>query len=224
MDRLSFSARPGEFLGLLGPNGAGKTTALHILLGIIHPSSGKVSVLGASPFHHRERIYPRINFSSAYVQLPYNLKVERNLRFYAHLYDLRRPQEKTRELLEMFEIDHLAQSPTGTLSSGEQTRLNLCKSLLNDPEVLFLDEPTSSLDPEIAQRVRGLLKRIQSERHMTVIYTSHNMAEVESLCDRVLFIHRGHLVAEGAPDEVRASFEGRSLEEVFIRLVREGIG
>jgi ABC-2 type transport system ATP-binding protein len=222
LNGVSFSAGAGEILGLLGPNGAGKTTAIHILLGVLKPTSGRVSVLGLSPFDRQYEIYPRINFSSAYVQLPFNVRVRRNLQIFARLYGVRDPDPKINALMERFQISHLAGKVTGSLSSGEQTRLNLCKSLLNDPDVLFLDEPTSSLDPDMADRVRENLKDIRRERNLTILYTSHNMAEVEALCDRVLFIHRGEKVIEGTPAQVRRHFQKESLEKVFIHLARGG--
>jgi ABC-2 type transport system ATP-binding protein len=222
LDRLSFRAAEGEILGLLGPNGAGKTTAIHMMLGMLRPTSGEVRIFGLSPFADKYKIYPRINFSSAYVQLPFNLKVEKNLSIFARLYGVRDPKRKIAELLERFQMGHRAKSSTGSLSSGEQTRLNLCKALLNDPEVLFLDEPTASLDPDIAERVRDALKDIQREKRLTILYTSHNMSEVEALCDRVIFLHRGKKIIEGTPQEVRDHFQKESLEKVFIHLARTG--
>lgn len=219
---LSFEARRGEFLGILGPNGAGKTTALHLLLGVLEPTSGEAFVLGLSPWKDKYSVYPRINFSSAYVQLPFNLTVERNLRVFGELYGLADARERIREQMELFDLTRLAKSPTGALSSGEQTRLNLCKSLLNDPEVLFLDEPTASLDPDMADQVRTILKRVQGLKGTTILYTSHNMAEVEALCDRVVFIHEGRAVVDGTPRELREHFGKDSLERVFLHLSRGG--
>lgn len=217
---LSFRVGEGEIFGLLGPNGAGKTTALHILMGIIEPSRGSVSVLGLSPFSEPYEVRSRINFCSAYVQLPFNLSVRRNLDIFARLYGVADPAGRVQELLETFEIAGLAAKPAGSLSSGQQTRLNLAKCLLNEPEVLFLDEPTASLDPDMAHFVRDVLKRLRQERRMTIVYTSHNMAEVEALCDRVLFIDKGRKVVEGTPEEVRRHFGEDSLERVFLRLAR----
>ena len=219
---LSLSAGAGEILGVLGPNGAGKTTALHILLGILKPTKGAARVLGLSPFERRYEVYPRVNFTSAYVQLPFNLTVERNLKIFAELYEVNEPEKKVRGLMERLGLGALAKAKTGTLSSGEQTRLNLAKSLLNDPEVLFLDEPTASLDPDIADRVRELLKAERKERGVTMVYTSHNMAEVEALCDRVIFLNKGAKIAEGTPAEIRAKFGEETLEGVFLRVSREG--
>lgn len=222
LDDVSFFVQPGEIFGLLGPNGAGKTTLLHILLGILSPTEGEARVFGGNPLHDRTALAPRLNFSSAYVQMPFNLSARQNLDIYARLYGVPRRAEKITELLEVFHLTHRAESRTGHLSSGEQTRLNLCKSLLNDPELLFLDEPTASLDPDIADLVRQALLKFQSQRGLTIIYTSHNMAEVESLCSRVLFIHRGKKIVEGTPHQVRERFQQESLEKVFIQVARSG--
>ncbi len=222
LDRLSLTLGRGEILGLLGPNGAGKTTAIHILLGLLTPSSGEVSVLGLSPLKHRHLIAKRINFCSAYVQLPTNLKVMENLTIFAKLYNVKQRQDKIESLLELFDITHLRNRVTGALSSGEKTRLNLAKCLLNDPELLLLDEPTASLDPEMADNVRTTLKKIQKERNMGILYTSHNMPEVEEICDRVLFIHQGKTIAEGTPAQVLKTFDSRDLQQVFIKIVRSG--
>lgn len=222
LDGLSFAVERGEIFGLLGPNGAGKTTAMHIIMGVLAPTSGTVRLLGLSPFHDRARIYPRINFSSAYTQLPYNLKIETNLKIFADLYDVPSPEVKIRGLLETFKLTHRLGQKTGVLSSGEQTRLNLCKALLNDPEILFLDEPTASLDPDIAELVRENLKAFQKSRGLTIVYTSHNMDEVEALCDRVLFVHQGRKIIDGTPAQVNAHFKQESLEKVFIHLARSG--
>jgi ABC-2 type transport system ATP-binding protein len=222
LDDLSFTAGEGEILGLLGANGAGKTTAIHIMLGMLTPTAGTVSVLGRDPLRDKSFLAPRINFCSAYVQLPYNLKVEKNLVLFAKLYGVPRPKEKAHALLETFGLTHRLKNLTGTLSSGEQTRLNLCKGLLNDPEVLFLDEPTASLDPDIADRVREAILKIQKTQKLTILYTSHNMLEVEALCDRILFIHQGKKIVEGTPKDVVSRFQKESLEKVFIHVARSG--
>lgn len=220
LHHLSLTLMAGEILGLLGPNGAGKTSAIHIFLGILSPTSGTVSVLGFSPLEARHKISQHLNFSSAYVHLPSNLKVIENLKIFAGLYRVIKPRNKINELLELFEIGHLAGRLTGALSSGEKTRLNLCKCLLNDPQLLLLDEPTASLDPEMADDVRRILRRIQKERKMGILYTSHNMREVEEMCDRVLFIHHGKAIEEGTPAALLAKHGCQNLEDVFIKIVR----
>ncbi len=219
---LSFSVARGEILGLLGVNGAGKTTAMNMLLGLTTPTSGRVKIFGLDLRRHRVKILQRTNFSSAYTSLPNNLKVWQNLLVFAKLYRVADWRKKSEELLELFEISHLRGRITGRLSSGETTRVNLCKALLNDPELLMLDEPTASLDPDIADKVRKVIRRVQRERRMAVLYTSHNMRDVEEVCDRVVFMHQGKILSEGTPDEVMRHFHESSLENVFIRVARSG--
>jgi ABC-2 type transport system ATP-binding protein len=222
VDGVSFDVARGEILGLLGPNGAGKTTTIQLLLGLTTPTSGRARILGHDLATARRAILQRVNFSSAYVALPYNLTVWENLNVFAKLYGLRRPRGKILSLLELFEIPQALHKVTGALSTGQLTRLNLCKAFLNDPEVLFLDEPTASLDPDMAEKVRSTLARIRRERQVTMIYTSHNMPEVEILCDRVLFLSRGRLVASGTPAELRERASRGTLDEVFIAIARDG--
>ena len=222
VDRLSFSVTRGEIFGLLGPNGAGKTTTIQLLLGLTTPTAGDIAVLGMRMPSERLAILARVNFSSAYISLPSNLTVRENLRVFAGLYGVSRPQARIDSLLELFEVTDAAGRTTGALSSGQLTRVNLCKAFLNEPEVLFLDEPTASLDPDIAEKVRTVLRRLQRERGVTIVYTSHNMREVEVLCDRVLFLARGRAVAEGPPRDVIARAQSESLEDVFIAIARDG--
>jgi ABC-2 type transport system ATP-binding protein len=170
----------------------------------------------------RTRILARVNFSSAYIALPANLTVRQNLTVFARLYGIRRAETRIASLLELFEVPEVADRVTGGLSSGQLTRINLCKAFLNDPEVLFLDEPTASLDPDIADKVRTALRRIQRERSVTMIYTSHNMPEVERMCDRVLFLSRGRAVTSGTPAQVIARANSGSLEDVFLAIARGG--
>jgi ABC-2 type transport system ATP-binding protein len=222
VESVDFVVRPGEILGLLGPNGAGKTTTILMMLGITTPSAGSVRVLGLDLRGHRRRILSRVNFSSAYVTLPFNLTAWENLNVFAGLYGVRRPRERILQLLEVFGIPEARNRVTGALSTGQLTRLNLCKAFLNDPEVLFLDEPTASLDPDAADTVRRMLRQMQRERGVAMVYTSHNMREVETMCDRVIFLRKGRIVAEGPPAEIAARAERGSLEEVFIAIARDG--
>src|SRR5690606_386193 len=222
LESLSFEVRRGEIVGLLGANGAGKTTAIHILLGLTAATSGTVQLFGLDIEKNRSAILQRCNFSSAYTNLPMNLKVWENLRIFSLLYNVPDWKRKCGELLEMFEISHLRNHISGHLSSGESTRLNLAKALLNDPELLLLDEPTASLDPDMADKLRKSLRQIQRERGIAMIYTSHNMRDVEEVCDRVLFVNRGRLIAKGTPSEVVAHFQQKSLEDVFIAVARSG--
>lgn len=222
IEDLSFTVGQGEILGFLGPNGAGKTTAIQILLGLITPTSGTVSVFGMDLNKYRVQILQRCNFSSAYVMLPHNLKVWENLLVFAQLYGVRNPIKKIDSLLELLDMQHHRNAITGKLSSGEQTRINLCKALLNDPELLLLDEPTASLDPDISDKVRKLLRRVQRERKISMIQTSHNMRDVEEVCDRIIFVNKGRIMAEGTPDQILQKFDQASLEEVFIHISRSG--
>jgi ABC-2 type transport system ATP-binding protein len=219
---ISLTVNRGEIVGLLGANGAGKTTTIQILLGLTTATAGSVKIFGEDFERHRVEILQRCNFSSAYTGLPSNLKVWENMLIFAQLYGVKDWKTRTDELLELFEISHLKKKITGNLSSGESTRVNLCKSLLNQPELLLLDEPTASLDPDIADKVRKLLRRIQRERGTTMIYTSHNMRDVEEVCDRVLFMHKGRIIAEGTPQQVVDKFQQKSLEDVFISVARGG--
>ncbi|MBI3951411.1 MAG: ABC transporter ATP-binding protein [Acidobacteria bacterium] len=222
VDHLSFSLSRGEIVGILGANGAGKTTTLHMILGLLRPTSGRIEIFGQELEKHRIEILGRMNFSSAVVHLPLNLRVWQNLWVFAKLYGVEDAWPRIDVLLEMLEIAHLRNAVTGHLSSGELPRLNLCKALLNRPELLLLDEPTASLDPNITDKVRKLLRQIQREQDIGMLYTSHNMRDIEEVCDRVLFIHNGRLIAEGTPLEVVEQFRTRSLEEVFIHIARSG--
>jgi ABC-2 type transport system ATP-binding protein len=214
--------QPGEILGILGPNGAGKTTLLHVLLGLTTPTSGTIRVLGRDLEKEREEILQRVNFSSAYTALPGNLSVWENLLVFAHLYSVPDPAGRVEQLLESFDCAELSARMTSQLSSGQLTRVNLVKALLNAPELLLLDEPTASLDPDVAEKVRHLLKETRKSRGLTVLYTSHNMREVEDLCDRVLFIRRGKVVVEGTPGELLERFRTERMEDVFLSLARDG--
>ena len=222
LDSLNFRVCRGNILGLLGPNGAGKTTAIHCMLGLVTPSSGSVRIMGLDLSSERRRILSKVNFSSAYTALPSNLTVRENLTVFAMLYGLRSARRKIDTLLEIFEIAETGDRVTGSLSSGQLTRLNLCKAFLNDPEILFLDEPTASLDPDIAAKVRERLLELQRQRGLTMIYTSHNMREVEQMCDRVIFLAKGRLVMHGSPAEIIRQSQSRSLEDLFIAIARNG--
>ena len=222
VEDLSFTVGRGEVVGLLGANGAGKTTAISIILGLMSPTAGRVSLFGMDPFKHRIAVLKRLNYASAYTDLPGNLLVWQNLKVFAGIYRVSDAARRIDGLLEMLEIGHLKKRVTGHLSAGESTRLHLCKALLNDPELLMLDEPTASLDPDIADKVRKLLRRVQQEKGIAILYTSHNMRDIEEVCDRVLFMHQGKVVAQGSPAEVIAKFDETTMENVFIRIVRGG--
>jgi len=224
VDDVSFHLTQGEILGLLGPNGAGKTTILHMLLGLTTPSAGKIRIFGLELKGQWERILRDVNFSSTYVSMPYSLTVRESLKVFARLYNVKGREEKIRELLQTFEMEEIGDKQVRHLSSGQLTRLNLAKALINDPKILFLDEPTSSLDPDIAEKTRTLLKRIKKEKKISILYTSHNMREMEEMSDRIIFLHRGRIIASGKPADVVKSFEGTNLEDVFLKVAREEKG
>jgi len=225
---VSFVVRPGEVLGLLGPNGAGKTTTLHVLLGLVRPTSGAVRLFGDDPHDGTKAALRRVGFASPEALMDWRLTVEENLRVYATLYGV--PRAAVARAVATLDLGSLARERFGELSLGQQTRAGLARALLHDPDLLVLDEPTASLDPDVAERVRRLLHEIRRARGLTVLYTSHNMAEVEAMCDRVVFLHQGRVVAEGTPLAVSrevlgsASLDEAAMEEVFLKLARRGLG
>lgn len=220
VDDVSFELQKGEILGVLGPNGAGKTTLIHMLLGLTAPTSGSIKIFGLDLVKHRSRILQQANFSSTYVAMPYSLTVKESLRVFARLYHVPRREERIAELLRIFALEDIGNKEVRQLSSGLITRLNLAKALINSPQLLFLDEPTASLDPDIADKTRTLLRRIKQEQGISILYTSHNMKEMEEISDRIIFLHQGRIIAMGTPAEVVQSFRRRNLEEVFLKLAR----
>jgi ABC-2 type transport system ATP-binding protein len=222
VDDVSFSVDGGELVGLLGPNGAGKSTTIHMLLGLVSPESGSIRMLGHDLQLGRKEILARVNFTAPYVAFPPRLTTFENLMVFAKLYRVSNPAATITSLLELFEIDHLRGKPVGRLSSGENTRVGLCKALLNDPDILLLDEPTAYLDPQAASLVTSILSLLR-EQGTTIIYTSHNMREVETLCSRIIFLSHGKIIADGPPLKVtqKVLCDNRSdpaLGEVFLRL------
>jgi ABC-2 type transport system ATP-binding protein len=222
LENVNFSVYRGEIVGLLGANGAGKTTLIHILLGLLAPTQGTVAILGKDIAHHRIDILQRCNFSSAYIRLPYNLTVFENLMVFARLYCVKNSRERIESLSEQFGVAHLRNRLCSYLSAGEQTRVNLCKAMLNSPELLLLDEPTASLDPDIADKVRKMIDNVRRTQNTTILYTSHNMRDIEELCDRVVFLHKGKVLTEGTPQTILEAFSHSSLEDVFINIARGG--
>jgi ABC-2 type transport system ATP-binding protein len=221
VDSISFEIRPGEILGLLGPNGAGKTTTIQMLLGLITPTSGSIRMFGLDLTRHRESILQQINFSSSYVSMPYSLTVEENLWVVAKLYGLSEISRRIDEVVKRLEMEEFRTKIARKLSSGQMSRLTLAKSILTEPKVLFLDEPTASLDPDIAHKIRAFLREVQQATGLTILYTSHNMREMEEMSDRIIFLQRGKLVAQGTAQEIAARFGQSDLEEVFLKLARE---
>ena len=221
---VSFSVARGTVCALLGGNGAGKTTTLSMLLGLLTPSSGDIRILGEDMRAHRYRVLGRMNFSSPYVDLPQRLSVTENLAVYAHLYGVRGVRKRIALLAEELDIGHLLRRRYGTLSAGQRTRVALAKALLNTPEVLLLDEPTASLDPDSADRIRGYLLDYQRRTGATVLLASHNMPEVERVCDDVLMMRNGRLVDRGTPAQLLARYDRDTLEDVFLDIARHPAG
>lgn len=207
VDNISFRLREGEILGLLGPNGAGKTTTIQMLLGVLTPTSGKVSYFGQDLLSHREEILEKVNFSSTYTELPWRLTVFENLHFLSYLYDIKDRKKRIHEVVEIFKLEKLLHQPISELSSGQMTRVNLAKAFLNSPKVILLDEPTASLDPDTAKYIRDFLLAQRKKTKLTIVWTSHNMGEVEEVCDRVVFINKGKIVADDKPSELAKSIK-----------------
>ncbi len=221
VDAIDFVARPGATVGLLGGNGAGKTTTIGMLLGLLIPSAGTIHILGHDMARDRFSALARMNFSSPYVSLPQRLTVAQNLRVYAHLYGIKRTEQRIEELADELDLTEFLHRPTGQLSAGQKTRVALAKALINRPAVLLLDEPTASLDPDTGDWVRSWLERYRAESGCTILLASHNMAEVERLCSDVLMLKRGRIVDRGSPTELLARYGREDMEEVFLDIARD---
>jgi ABC-2 type transport system ATP-binding protein len=217
---ITFSLKPRSTVALLGGNGAGKTTTIAMLLGLVMPTSGEVRVFGADMARNRYQVAQRINFQSPYVDLPMRLTVRQNLTVYAGLYGVANEAERIAFLAEDLQIEGLLDRPTGKLSAGQKTRVGLAKALLNSPELLLLDEPTASLDPDTADWVRQKLKDYANSRRATILFASHNMAEVERLADRVILLDAGRIVEDDTPSVLIEAYGRETLEEVFLDVVR----
>ena len=211
---ISFSLGKGEILGLLGPNGAGKTTTIQMLLGVLTPTSGEISYFGKNLLTHREEILEKVNFSTTYTNLPWSLTVKENLTYISYFYNLPERKKNLEKLIETFRLAELLNQRMSELSAGQLTRVNLAKAFINDPSVLLLDEPTASLDPEIAKYIRNFILEKRAEHNLSVIFTSHNMSEVEEVCDRILFINNGAIVADDTPENLM-----KTIDTVKVRLV-----
>ena len=220
VDGIDFPVRDGITTALLGGNGAGTTTTIAMLLGLLLPTAGSIRIFGKDMLHHRYKLLHRMNFSSPYVDLPHRLTVRQNLTVYAHLYRLRDVKQRIRLLTEDLGIVEVLDRPYGKLSAGQKTRVALAKSLLNAPELLLLDEPTASLDPDTADYVRSYLENYQRQSGATILLASHNMSEVERMCSEVVMMKRGKVVDSGAPKELIARYGLNNLEEVFIDIAR----
>jgi len=221
LDDVSFTVGRGEIVGLLGPNGAGKTTTINVILGVLEPTAGEVAIDSIDIARARALALKRANFAAVYASLPGNLTVRQNLRFFGLLYSIEALASRVDELLEEFDLKHLRDTRCGLLSSGEQTRAALAKALINRPRLLLLDEPTASLDPSAAQIIRARIKSLAAQEGCGILWTSHNMHEVQAVCDRVLFLSRGKVLLEGDPNALPQEHGAASLEDLFIRVARE---
>lgn len=221
VDQLSFDVRAGEVVGLLGPNGAGKTTTISMILGVLEPTEGSIEIQGVDLLAHRSRALACTNFAAVYAPLPGNLTVEQNLRVFGMIYDVPDLSRRIEDLLSAFELRRFRKAKAGVLSSGEQTRLSLAKAMLNKPRLLLLDEPTASIDPANARDIRAGILRFAREESVAVLWTSHNMFEVETVCDRVMFLAGGRLVLEGDPKTLPNASGAASLDDLFVAVTRD---
>ncbi len=220
VDGISFALPQGSITGLLGGNGAGKTTTIAMLMGLTTPTSGTIRVLGADMPRERYRVLHRMNFESPYVEMPMRLTIRQNLKVFGMLYGVPNLKARIDEIARALELTDLLDRPTGKLSAGQKTRVSLAKGLINAPDLLLLDEPTASLDPDTADWVRGHLERYRAERGATMLIASHNMAEVERLCDRVIFMKQGRIEDDDTPARLLARYGRDTLEEVFLDVAR----
>lgn len=218
---IDFEVCPNEIVGLLGLNGAGKTTTISMILGVLEPTAGSIHIGGIELARNRTRALACTNFAAVYAPLPGNLTVYENLRVFALLYGVRNFGERLQKLLSEFDIEKFRNVKCGVLSSGEQTRVGLAKAMLNQPRVLLLDEPTASIDPASAKDIRHSICRFVRQSHVGVLWTSHNMYEVEEVCDRVLLLSKGEIILEGDPKQLPGQYGKRTLEELFISVARE---
>ena len=220
VDHISFDVPRGQVIGLLGGNGAGKTTTIAMLMGLVTPSAGAIDILGEDMLRHRYRVLQRINFESPYVDMPMRLTVRQNLTCYAMIYGLNDIPERIAALAATFGLNDFLDRASGKLSAGQKTRVSLAKALLNEPDLLMLDEPTASLDPDTADWIRTHLETYRAARAATILLASHNMPEVERLCDRVIIMKRGRIVDEDAPQALITRYGRQTLEDVFLDVAR----
>lgn len=224
VENVSIILKEGEILGLLGKNGAGKTTIIQMLLGVLTPTSGEIIYFGKRFSENREEILEKVNFSSAYTNLPWELTVKENLTFISYLYNIQNRSKRIDELVDLFNLKDLLKSKISQLSAGQITRVNLAKAFINFPKVLLLDEPTASLDPDIAQYIRKFLIQQRERFNVSIILTSHNMSEVEEVCDRVVFIDKGQVIANDKPDKLAKTIEISHVELMFKEGLKKAVG
>ncbi len=218
---ISFKLNQNEIIGILGPNGCGKTTTIGMILGLLKPSKGKILINGTEIENNREDILNKLNFISPYIELPKKLTVRQNLEVYGRLYDIKKIKKKIEYISEKLRLNEIIDKITGELSSGQKNRVSLAKSIINDPIVLLLDEPTASLDPETGDFVRTFLENYQKEKKTSILLASHNMAEVERLCSFTIMMNKGSIIDQGRPDELIKKHNRNNMEEVFLKLTRE---
>ena len=218
---ISFKVKKNEIIGILGPNGCGKTTTIGMILGLLKPSSGRVLIDGIEIEKQRVDLLNQLNFISPYIELPKKLTVKQNLEVYGRLYDIKNLDDKIKDLSNKLRLGEIINKVTGELSSGQKNRVSLAKSIINDPQVLLLDEPTASLDPETGDFVRSFLENYQKEMETSILLASHNMAEVERLCSYVLMMNKGLIIDKGHPEELIKKHGRRNMEEVFLKLTRD---
>ena len=218
---ISFKIGKGKIIGLLGPNGCGKSTTIGMMLGLIKPSSGTVIINGQNIEHNRTNLLEKMNFISPYVELPKKLTVEENLKVYGRLYGVKNLKDKIYDLMEKLNLFDFKSRKTGELSSGQKNRVSLAKALINDPEILFLDEPTASLDPDVGDYIRGFIENYASNKGATILLASHNMSEVERLCYEVMMMKNGEIIDKGKCDDLINKHGRKNLEEVFLKIARE---
>jgi ABC-2 type transport system ATP-binding protein len=221
VDDVSFEVAAGEIVGLVGPNGAGKTTTINMILGVLAPTSGRIEIEGTDLARDRSRALAATNFAAVYAPLPGNLTVEQNLRVFGMIYLVKDLPARIEQLLEQFDLTRFRRTKSGVLSSGEQTRLALAKALLNRPRLLLLDEPTASIDPSTARDIRAGISSLVDAGQCGVLWTSHNMYEVEAVCDRVLFLSRGRILLEGDPKRLPRQHGAASLDDLFVEVAHE---
>ena len=219
VDNISFSIKTGEIVGLLGPNGAGKTTTIQMLLSVLTPTSGEIIYFDKNLNHNREEILEKVNFSTTYTNLPWELNVKENLTFIAYLYDIKDRKSRLKEIIEVFKLNDLQNKRMVELSAGQLTRVNLAKAFINYPKVLLLDEPTASMDPDIATYLRNFILSKKEENNMSIIWTSHDMFEVEEVCDRVIFINNGKIIANDTPEQLAKTIQISHIE----LLIKDGL-
>ena len=221
VNNISFKINKGTIIGLLGPNGCGKSTTIGMMLGLIKPTSGTVVINGQNIENNRTSLLEKMNFISPYIELPKKLTVEENLKVYGRLYGVKNLEDKISEIMEKLNLTEFKKRKTGELSSGQKNRVSLAKALINDPEILFLDEPTASLDPDVGDNIRTFIEDFASKKGATILLASHNMNEVERLCHEVMMMKDGKIIDKGKSSDLINKHGRKNLEEVFLKIVRE---